>query len=210
MKTHEAPDHISPAKIVGVTGGIGAGKSVVCRVLTLLGYEVYDCDSRARTLMQQPPMAGAIARIAGSGSFLPDGSLDRRYLASRIFADEELRRRVNELVHEGVRNDIRTEAGRCRQGILFVESAILATSRLHSMTAAIWLVDAPVDVRIGRILQRDPGASVDDAKRRISAQNQEEELLRGADLHVIDNSGETPLLPQIDRLLSLLNHANNE
>lgn len=202
--TNHVNRHNPEARIVGITGGIGAGKSVVCRILILRGYRVYDCDSRARELMQCQPMAGAIADIAGKEAFRSDGTLDRRYLASRIFADETLRLRVNEVVHKGVRNDIRKVASECAGETLFVESAILATSGLHGMTSAIWLVDAPTEVRVRRILSRDPAASVDDALRRIEAQNAERELLQDFDICVIDNSGTVPLLPQIDRLLTPL------
>lgn len=196
--------HRHETRIVGITGGIGAGKSVVCRILTLRGYQVYDCDSRAKELMQLQPMAAVIAEIVGSKAFNPDGTLDRRYLAFRIFADEALRLRVNEVVHEGVRNDIRKVASECGGEILFVESAILATSNLHGMTSEIWLVDAPAGVRVARILSRDPLASVDDAMRRIEAQNAECGLLKGCDVRGIDNSGTVPLLPQIDQRLKAL------
>lgn len=194
-----------PAHIIGITGGIGSGKSVVCRILALRGFTVYDCDSRAKSLMVSDPMASAIADIVGSEAFTPDGSLNRRYVAERIFSDDSARRKVNEVVHRGVKEDIERTARSCGQQLFFVESAILATSGLDDLTSVIWLVEAPVEIRLERAMARNKDADLDDTLRRIETQNQEYQLLRENDLRRIDNSGLVPLIPQIDALLEELN-----
>lgn len=190
------------ARIIGITGGIGAGKSVVSRILRLKGYQVYDCDSEASRLMEDfPDLRSNLKERFGEECYDAHGKLNRKFLASRIFCDSGHRNWVNSLVHKTVREDIarRTEAA---EGIFFIESAIMVTSRLDEMCDEIWLVDAPVGLRIERAVAR--GGSSEDISRRIGIQEREYECLPSGKTKVIDNGDGAALLPRIDSLLENL------
>lgn len=193
-------------KIIGLTGGIGAGKSLVSRVLRGFGYPVYDCDSSAKSLMAEDRgIARDLVEICGEQIFSSEGFLDKAFLASIIFNDQEKRNAVNKVVHSAVRKDFLKVTAQCKSGILFVESAILATSGLYALCDGIWLVIAPDDVRVKRALSR--GTSVaEDILARIKVQESEFEMLSSLEIPVdtINNDEGVAVLPQIDHLLSKL------
>lgn len=190
-------------EVIGITGGIGAGKSVVSRILRLKGYRVYDCDSEARRLMERSEeILAALTERFGQECILGDGGLDRAYIAGKVFTDAAELEWLNKLVHGAVRDDVgrwvrMCEAeGCCR---LFVESAILFTSGLDRMCDRIWMVTAPEQLRLQRAMERG-GVSEEDLLRRIESQRKEFDSLPGEKVTEIDNSGES-LLERIDMLL---------
>ncbi|MDE6297374.1 MAG: dephospho-CoA kinase [Muribaculaceae bacterium] len=200
-------------RIIGITGGIGAGKSVVSRILRLKGYEVYDCDWHARRIMENvEAVVSSLKERFGEECYLADGSLDRAFLAEKIFSDIEERMWVNELVHTAVREDITdwvksietkylSESLSSGGGVpVFIESAILHSSGLDILCTEIWIVDAPEEVRKERAMNRG-GISETDLEKRISTQKREFEGLSNEKIKVIDNSGAKALLTQIDSLL---------
>lgn len=190
-------------RMIGVTGGIGSGKSVVCRVCALRGIPVYDCDSRAKDIMRlDPDIRAFLLAEVGEDTYLPDGSLDRRRLASHIFNDAHARRRVEAEVHRAVRHDLE---GWCRSlssphGVALVESAILHTSGLDGLVDRIWLVSAPDELRVERVQSRSSLTRAE-VEARMQAQKAEFDALPAAKVQVIANDGLTPLLPRIDTLL---------
>lgn len=197
--------------IIGITGGIGSGKSVVSRILRLLGYEVYDCDSEARLIMERSAeiRESLISRF-GSEVVNQEGTLNRRHIADRVFGNAEELKWLNSIVHKAVREDVARRAELTAEGDrslpngatvpLFVESAILATSGLAGMCCEVWLVDAPEGVRLERAMGRD-GASRQEIKRRMEAQKTETDALAAYSVCRIDNSGCRSLLGQIGVLL---------
>lgn len=196
-------------RLTGITGGIGAGKSVVSRMLRLAGKEVYDCDSEARRLMEQPggEMRGRLSAICGDGIYGTDGTLDRSRMAGLLFSDAGVRERVNAVVHGAVRADIirrRESLGERGCTEMWVESAIMATSGLASMCDVIWIVTAPDDVRLERAVAR--GGREEDILRRIEVQKAEEEAIArcGVPYVCIDNSGRVSLTEQL-RILESTN-----
>lgn len=188
-------------RLIGITGGIGSGKSVVSRILALRGFTVYDCDTRARELMHLEPLASRLREVAGPALFGPDGRLDRTYLSERLFADAALRCAVNLLVHSAVREDIVSFICGTARGPVFVESAIMAVSGLAGMASLIWVVDAPLEERIRRVMKRGPSLSREHIMLRVSSQRDEIDRLPASRLRRVDNSGTLPLLPQIAALL---------
>lgn len=184
--------------LIGITGGIGAGKSVVSRVLRCNGYEVYDCDSRAKELMEvSVDISDRLKERFGEECYDEDGHLNRPLLASRIFSSPVDREWVNGIVHSAVRRDI--EEWRLGRDIAFVESAILHTSGLDRICKYIWLVEAPEEIRIERVLKRG-GISEKDLRARIRTQQSEFDLLPREKLIRVDNSGEMSLLRQIEQI----------
>lgn len=182
-----------------ICGGIGSGKSVVSRILRLRGYGVYDCDSRARAIMESDPgLRRFLLDEFGESVFHADGTLDRTFLAGRIFSDAESRRRLNSRVHAAVRDDIAVWSGASPLN-RFVETAIPATSGLLAGASGVWLVEAPVSRRVGRVCRRS-ALTPQQVLERIESQKGEIDgvLACGLPVTVVDNSGDTPLLPQID------------
>lgn len=188
--------------IVGITGGIGAGKSVVSRLLRLLGFHVYDCDLNARLLMDSDP--GLVADVAsrlGSECVMSDGSLCREAIAARIFSDVEARSWLNARVHEMVRKDFIAFA-RARidsDKPVFVEAAVMKTSGLWRLCDSIWIVEAPESLRIARVVSRN-GISEAEVRARIESQRDEFDffgLIPSSAIRFIVNDGVTPLLPQL-------------
>lgn len=193
-------------RIVGLTGGIGAGKSVVARILREKGFEVYDCDREAKILMEHSEyIVASLRNRFGELCYHPDGHLNRPFLSEKIFSSEEERLWLNALIHEAVRADIRRCIENEHNGreVLFVESAILHTSRLDRACCCVWLVTAPESLRFTRALQRG-GIGVDNLQARMLAQKKEFDAIECSCIIEIDNSGSRSLLRQIDDALETI------
>ena len=176
---------------------------MVSRILRLKGFGVYDCDLRARILMETDDfLKKDILEIAGNEVYGADGKLNRRLLANIIFSDEVKRRKVNGAVHAAVMSDVekwRTQSGHN----IFVETAIPAESGLISISDAVWLVEAPEKVRIARVMARD-GRSREETALIIETQRKEEQKIEKSGIRIerIENSQDSSLLSHIDTLLS--------
>ena len=197
--------------VICIAGGIGAGKSVVSRILRLNGYAVYDCDLEARRLMENDmSLRKSLSHIAGSDIYDAAGNLDRSVMSTRIFGDENLRRKVNAYVHDAVRCDIVLRKERSGGNLMFVESAIPVTSGLDRMCDMIWLVEAPVSLRIERVMARN-AMSRDAVLSRIESQKGEEAEIKKLGrsgcirTEVIDNDDNASLM---DRIINLLETAD--
>lgn len=189
-------------RLIAISGGIGSGKSVVSRVVEAMGFDVYDCDSRAKTLMDgSDRIKGDIASMICRDVILPDGSIDRRRLAAEVFADSQKLDALNEIVHSAVRDDLRQwSAGR---EIAFVETAILYQSGLDRMVDEVWEVVAPKEIRILRVINRN-SMSRDEVESRINVQDSFKAEYRHPIEFMIVNDGDMAVLPQIERLISEL------
>ncbi len=187
-------------RIIGITGGIGSGKSVVSRLLRCRGFEVYDCDCRAKLLMEaSDELKHMMCERFGEEALSGDGTINRRFVAQCVFGDDVHRLWLNDRVHGMVRDDLASVANYCSDNILFVESAIMKSSRLDEMCSEIWLVQAPVDLRVERVVRRDL-CDADHVLRRIEAQKREFEEL-AAPVREIVNDNVQPLSIRIDNLL---------
>ena len=186
--------------IIGLTGGIGSGKSVVSRLLRLMDIPVYDCDREAKRLMCEDTVVreGLIA-IVGEGVFRADGQLDRAYLASYMFGDDAHVRQVNQVVHPVVRADFKQWALQAGRKIVAVESAILFEAGMAADVDAVWVIHAPENMRLQRVVCRD--SSSDSAVRsRMQCQLSEQEYLDRAD-RIISNDNRSSLVRQVAELL---------
>lgn len=186
--------------IISITGGIGSGKSVVSKILLTLGYSVYDCDSRAKSLMDNSDEIKAEIAQQISSKVVKDGSINRPLLASIVFADKQQLSKLNSIVHTHVKRDLTAWAERQADAkIVFVETAILYGSGLHQVVDCDWRVIAPEEVRIARVINRNK-ATREQVKQRIASQAQEE-CYRHISTSQIVNDNQTPLLPQILELV---------
>lgn len=186
-------------KVIVITGGIGSGKSVVSHILVKLGYEVYDCDSRAKMLMNTSEcIKDEIVDSFGEESFGADGRLNTAYIAKIVFADKDALNRLNGIVHPRVRQDIsdQIKAYKGDKKLFFVETAILEESGLGDLTDMVWNVTAPESVRIERVKKRN---NMEEAAVRARILSQKVRSV-ATDMTII-NDNTTAVLPQIMSLL---------
>lgn len=191
-------------KLIAITGGIGSGKSVVARMVEVMGFKVYDCDSRAKSLMVNDSIVRKeLADAFGPSVYLPDGSLDWQRLSAVAFADDEALARLNAIVHPATARDMhRWASEQASQGarIAFVETALLRTAGLDNQVDAVWHVTAPAEVRIDRVMKRS-ALTAQQVRERMAAQSAEDGVATGESEIVNDN--QSALLPQVMHLLDM-------
>lgn len=159
---------------VGITGGIGSGKSTVCRMLVERGVALYDADSRAKELMStSEALRKALIENFGAETFTAEG-LNRAYLAERVFNDKEQLRLLNSLVHPAVIADFEAWADEQEGHYVVFESAILFEAGLESRVDAVVAVMAPESLRVERVMARD-GHSAEQVMARIKNQMSDDE-----------------------------------
>lgn len=187
--------------LTAISGGIGCGKSVVSRMVAAMGFPVYDCDTRAARIMDEDDEIKArIAEQIHPDVLCADGSIDRPRLAGIVFADYEALRKLNVIVHAAVRSDVGRWCAEQTSPICFVETAILYQSGLDKMVDAVWEVDAPVDLRVERVMKRN-GIGRSEVLARIESQERFVPDVRHACVSILVNDGVEPILPQVERLL---------
>lgn len=189
--------------LIAITGGIGAGKSVVSSILRAMGEEVYDCDIRAREIMDSDHDIIEHIRLNICAEAVSDGKIDRKVLSAEVFSNAESLAELNRTVHAAVLKDLKLWSGERRRA--FVETAILYTSGIDRLVDQVWVVTAPEDLRISRVLKRNPWLDAKEIKQRIESQNVELYPEKPhSTVREIINDGNTPLLPQIESLLKAI------
>lgn len=191
---------------VGITGGIGSGKSTVCRLFAQKGIAVYDSDAAAKRLMQEDgALRRQLAGRFGEGTFR-DGVLDRAYLAGIVFADPQALADLNALVHPVVMRDFDAWAARQEGSYVILESAILFEAGLEGCVDKTVAVLAPRELRIERTCRRD-GCGADQVVRRIAAQLDDDALSARVD-YVVVNIFEEDLEPAVVKLDRIFSHGS--
>lgn len=193
--------------VIAVTGGIAAGKSVVCATLASLGAEVIDADVLARRAVEPGPVLDAIVHQFGTQVLKDDGTLDRAKLGALVFRDDSARAALNALVHPEVKRlyqERRHELeSRPESPIIVYDIPLLAEARSPEEFALIVVVHAPAEMRIRRLMELR-GMSEGDARLRVEAQASDEERLRLAHI-IIDSSGkETETVRQTEEFFAVL------
>src|SRR5690554_458977 len=186
---------------IGITGGIGSGKSLVCRIFSVLGISVYDADQEAKALMNtHPDLIGALKNAFGDQVYDAEGQLNRAYLAAEVFGDQQKLNRLNSIVHPIVIQAgvewMNAQAGPYSGK----EGALLFESGSHQANDYNILVFAPTEERINRVMARDR-VSKEQVLARMEKQMPEEEKMNLADF-VIYNDGTQALIPQVLELHS--------
>ena len=205
--------------IIGLTGGIGSGKSTIANGLAKRGYAVYDCDREAkRIIAQNPTVQAAIIDLLGEEAFVNNSPITNHqspiiyntaYVAQRVFAEPQLLDALNSIVHPAVFKDLKDLRDlrdlKDAKDFLFVESAILYEAGLASLCDTIFVVEAPEEVRIARTIARDyqgqaTPANIDKVRARIRAQQKSPastEALQGK-IYTVLNDGSLVLSRVID------------
>ena len=168
---------------VGVTGGIGSGKSTVCRLFAERGVPVYDSDSEAKRLMREDPsLRAALVEAFGDETFR-DGVLNRRYLAATVFGDRRALARLEALVHPCVKRVFEGwPAERTAEPYVVLECAILYESGMDAAVDRVVAVVAPEELRLVRV----NGASAAEIRRRMAAQLSDDVLSARADYTIVN------------------------
>ncbi|MBL7861166.1 MAG: dephospho-CoA kinase [Cyclobacteriaceae bacterium] len=194
---------------IGITGGIGTGKSLVCKIFHALGVPAYDADSRAKKLMTTDGiLIGQIQKEFGTLSYDARGVLNREYLSATVFNDEAKLKRLNELVHPRVGEDYKQwVAARGNVKYVLKEAALLFESGSYRSLDKIIVVSAPVEVRIKRVLARDRHRSKTDIEMIMN--NQLPELVKESKADFVIRNDEVELvIPQVLKLHERLNSTN--
>jgi len=189
-------------KRIGLTGGIGSGKSTVARILIAMGYPVYFSDDRSKFLTDtHPAIRQGLIELIGNHIY-KGNQLDRSALALAIFSNNELRVKVNQLIHPIVRLDFDGWVDEQNHEIVFNEAAILFETGAAERFDAMVLVTAPEELRISRVMQRDQ-CTREDVVNRINHQWTDEQKAKLADA-VIVNDDVQPLIKQVELMLTQL------
>ncbi|MFN8315203.1 MAG: dephospho-CoA kinase [Chitinophagales bacterium] len=193
---------------VGITGGIGSGKTTVCEIFERLGVPVYYADKQAKYLMEtDKKLREAIRQLFGDEAFDAENNLNRAFIAGIVFKDEEKLLALNALVHPAVKADYdswNAILARKEYPYSLKEAALLVESGSYKDLDKLIVVSAPLEDRIKRVMARD-NISEEQVKARIDAQLPESEKVKLAD-YVIDNNLIMELVPQVGKVhLDLLN-----
>ncbi|MDR1682529.1 MAG: dephospho-CoA kinase [Candidatus Symbiothrix sp.] len=190
-------------KVLGITGGIGSGKSIVSKLLEINGIPVYNTDIAAKILYNISPVIRQKLTERFGAELYAEGVLNRSLLASRIFQSSEDLRFVNSIVHPKVENDLDEWKNQFpEKSVVGVESAILFESNLCNKVDIIINVSSCYEIRVERVQQRDK-LSKEEIDRRIQQQMDDASRCRLANFTII-NDNRQALLPQIENLLKRL------
>lgn len=184
-------------KLIGITGGIGSGKSIVCKVFATMGIPIYEADSSAKSLMNNDLLLKkSIKNLLGEQAYTPKGEYNRVWVASQVFNNPNLLKQLNAIVHPRVRQDAEQWIQQhSNAAFLLYEAAIMKAAGEGNNFDKVIVVNAPIDLRIKRVQMRD-SRSDQEIEDIIARQIPDEERLRIADF-VIDNDEKIPLLQQI-------------
>lgn len=190
---------------LGITGGIGSGKSYFSSSLRLRGLPVYDSDSEAKKLMlEDENIVSSLKELLGDQVYI-SGNLNKQLLASYVFSSPENALKVNSIVHPRVKKAFLEWADECfsmGHNIVAIESAILFEAGFNDIVDKVVMIHAPLDIRISRVMARD-NTSKDKVMERIKLQMPDDQKMLKSDF-VIENDGLVLLDDQIDKLISEL------
>lgn len=183
---------------IGITGGIGSGKSYVCNLLQQQGYAVYDCDSAAKRLINtSPEIRQELTKLIGPNTYLDDGRLNKGAVAEFLLASEDNAHAIDHIVHPAVFDDF------VKSGMEWMESAIIFESGIYRLVDRVIVVTAPEEVRIQRVMQRD-GISREKVKEWMGRQLPQEVVRLLANFEIV-NDGETDLNKQLNNIITQCN-----
>lgn len=192
-------------KILGLTGGIGSGKTTVARIFQVLGAPVYNSDDRARELYFVPEVRKEIEALLGKKAYRPAGQLDKEYIRREIFSDAALLKKVNAIIHPAVGSDFaRFKKEHVDAPYVVKESALLFEAGITQAVDKIALVIADAETRKQRLLKRDKTSEAE-IDKIIARQLADTEKMGRVDW-IVENDGEKLLIPQVLKIHQALLH----
>jgi dephospho-CoA kinase len=180
---------------IGLTGGLGSGKTTVAKIFEALGIPVYYADASSKRLMNEDDKLKAAVRNAFGEAIFPDGKLDRRKLSEIVFKDEEKLALLNSIVHPATLHDADEWMKKQTAPYIIKEAALIFESGSHQSLDYVIGVSAPLPLRLQRAMKRD-NITRDDAMARVNKQISEEIKMRLCDF-VITNDEQQMVIPQV-------------
>ena len=191
-------------KIIGLTGGIGSGKTTVARFIEEMGYPVYNSDTRAKDLVNEShDLKAAIIQLLGSQAYDENGLYDRKYVGSIVFSNDELLKQLNAIIHPAVNKDFHDWVKRQSREIIFKETALLFELKLNLLCDKSLLVTADESIRIKRVMDRD-SKTYREVEKVIDNQMPERKKIRLADYVIENNSDMQHLRLSTEKIMTSL------
>ena len=191
--------------IVGLTGGIGTGKSTVAKLFEVLGAKVFNSDENAKDQYFVPAIKQQVIDLLGKECYSDERTLSRKYVSNKIFSDTTLLKKLNAIIHPAVIKDFKAFANAHPGKLIIKESALLFEVGLDKELDKVILITCPLELRIERVMKRD-GLSREEILNKIKSQLSDDEKLKLTDL-VIKNDETEFLITQTLKLFNELSHA---
>lgn len=190
------------AKKIGITGGIGSGKSLVSKIIETMGYPVFNSDREAKVIVNtHPEVRSELIHLFGDDIYLSN-EINKTKLAQLIFNDSTLREKVNKIIHPKVREAFNNCASTSNSKLIFNEAAILFETEAYKQFDATILITAPKELRINRVLKRDK-VSLEEIENRMSSQWTDKKKSQFSK-YIINNDEVEPLIIQVEKVISEL------
>ena len=191
------------AKIIGITGGIGSGKTTVVNYIQKKGYPTFIADEAGKLVMQKPEIVNQVNSLFNHEVLLADDTLNRRKIAQLVFSDENLLRSLNNIIHPAVAIEFENfKILNSDHNLIFKEAAILFESGAYKACDATILITAPLELRIKRVMNRDK-VSKEDVLKRMRNQLSDEEKLKLA-TYTVTNIELNQTFKRIDEIIEAL------
>lgn len=191
-------------KIIGVTGGIGSGKSTVSKFIEEIGYPVYDSDFWAKELVNvDEDLKKRIIELLGEKSYEEDGKYDRKFVAEKVFENEELLLKLNQIIHPAVKIHFENWVNAQQSEFVFKETALLFELKLNESCYKSILVTAEENIRMKRVMDRD-GKTYREVESIIEKQMPEKDKMKRADYIIFNNEGIEVLKITTEKVLEKL------
>jgi len=185
---------------IGLTGGIGCGKSAACQIFTELGIPVIDADQISREVVARgEPALATIAELFGSPVLTGDGALDRSRMREMIFADPSLRRQLEAILHPLIKHRMQAQVASLHGPYVILAVPLLLEARWNDQVERVLVIDCPVELQISRTIRRD-SVTRRQAEAIVAAQMEREERLKQADDIVCNDGDLEHLRRQIEEL----------
>jgi dephospho-CoA kinase len=195
------PDPLSSPKIIGLTGGIGSGKTTVAKFIEDCGFPVYYSDDRAKDIVNDnDDLKAKIKELLGSKAYNENGLYDRKYVAEKVFNNNDLLHELNEIIHPAVRIDFEDWVKKQTKYLVFKETAILFELKLNKQCYKSILVTAEDNIRAKRVMDRD-GKTYREVQAIMEKQMPEKDKIKLADCIIHNNTNVEDLKEQTEKII---------
>lgn len=191
--------------VIGLTGGIGSGKSTVAKLFEVLGVPVYNSDMRAKEMYYKPEVKEQVIKLLGRDAYDEKGKLNPVHVSKIIFSDSGVLQKINSIIHPAVENDFKEFVlQHSKNKFILKESALIFETGLYKKLDKVILVTSPLELRVARVQSRD-GITRDEVIKRINHQLPDEEKGPISDF-IINNDEKIGLIPQVLEVFEKLKH----
>lgn len=192
--------------IIGLTGGIGSGKSIVAKLFETMNCAIYNSDDSAKALYFKPIIKQAVVELLGSEAYLSETVINKDVISKKVFSDTKLLHQLNDIIHPAVKEDfIQFKSKFPLNTIIIKESALLFETGIYKDLNYNILVTAPLELKIERVMKRNSVSKID-IEKRMQAQWTDEQKAPLANV-VITNDNHTALIPQVISIIETLKNA---